>query len=106
VALALVTWFSGAAICIFVGACAGPVLAEDPGPVGRLVRGPNPALLVEGAAPSRPAPTRELRVRDAFRSTDDADDTDDTDDADDAEHDAERRDDPAAEPARPADDPA
>src|SRR5215471_18955167 len=30
VALAIVTWFSGAAICILVGACAGPVLAEDP----------------------------------------------------------------------------
>ena len=39
VALALVAWFSGAAICIVVGACAGPVLAEDPGPIGRLVRG-------------------------------------------------------------------
>ena len=31
VALALVTWFSGAAICILIGACAGAVLAEDPG---------------------------------------------------------------------------
>ncbi len=30
VALALVTWFSGAAICILVGACAGAVFAEDP----------------------------------------------------------------------------
>jgi membrane protein len=27
VALALVTWFSGAAICILIGACAGPVFA-------------------------------------------------------------------------------
>ena len=27
----LVTWFSGAAICILVGACAGPVFAEDTG---------------------------------------------------------------------------
>ena len=34
VALALVAWFSGAAICIVVGACAGPVLAEDPGRSG------------------------------------------------------------------------
>src|SRR5262245_34839452 len=39
VSLALVTWFSGAAICIIVGACAAPVLAEDPGPIGRWVRG-------------------------------------------------------------------
>ena len=31
VALALVTWFSGAATCILVGTCAGPVLAEDTG---------------------------------------------------------------------------
>lgn len=74
VALALVTWFSGVAICLFVGACAGPVLAEDPGPVGQFIRGSNPRLLVEGAPASRPAPTREMRMRDAFRSTDDADD--------------------------------
>ena len=32
VALALVTWFSGAAICVLIGACAGPVFAEDTGP--------------------------------------------------------------------------
>ena len=31
IALALVTWFSGAAICIVIGACAGAVLAEDDG---------------------------------------------------------------------------
>ena len=31
IALALVTWFSGAAICVLIGACAGPVLAEDTG---------------------------------------------------------------------------
>src|SRR5215213_10017920 len=36
IALALVTWFSGAAICILIGACAGPVLAEDTGTVGRV----------------------------------------------------------------------
>ena len=34
VALSLVTWFSGAAICILIGACAGPVFAEDTGQVG------------------------------------------------------------------------
>jgi len=71
VALALVSWFSGAAICIFVGACAGPALAEDAGVIGRTIRGADPSLLVEGAPPSRPAPTRELSVRDAFRSSDD-----------------------------------
>jgi membrane protein len=71
VALALVTWMSGAAICILVGACAGPVLAEDDGPVGALIRGRNPGLLVEGAPPSLPAPTRAPRLRDAFRPTPD-----------------------------------
>jgi len=69
VALAIVTWFSGAAICILVGACAGPVLAEDTGRIGSLIRGATPSLLVEGAPASLPAPTRELRLRDAFVSS-------------------------------------
>ena len=51
VALALVTWFSGAAICVLVGACAGPVFAEDDGPVGRFVRGGEPDVLTPGARP-------------------------------------------------------
>jgi membrane protein len=71
VALALVTWFSGAAICILVGACAGPVLAEDPGRVGAIIRGPNPDLLVEGAPPSLPAPASAPRLRDAFGQAED-----------------------------------
>lgn len=71
IALALVTWFSGAAICIMVGACVGPVLAEDPGPVGRFVRGAEPDLLVAGAPPSLPPPERTLRLRDAFRAAPD-----------------------------------
>jgi membrane protein len=74
VALALVTWFSGAAICILVGACAGPVLAEDSGRIGSLIRGATPSLLVEGAPASLAAPTRELRLRDAFVSSEDEDD--------------------------------
>lgn len=69
VALALVTWMSGAAMCILGGACAGPVLAKDNGPVGALIRGRTPGLLVEGAAPPLPAPTRAPRLRDAFRTT-------------------------------------
>ena len=77
VALALVTWFSGAAICVLVGACAGPVLAEDSGPIGRIVRGQDARLLVDGALASLPAPDRQLRLRDAFRPTaDDAPATD------------------------------
>jgi membrane protein len=71
VALALVTWFSGAAICIIVGACLGPVLAEDPGPIGRLVRGPVDTILVPGAPPDLPAPTRPSRLADAFRPIED-----------------------------------
>jgi len=71
VALALVTWFSGAAICILIGACAGPVLAEDPGRVGRLIRGGESGTLTAGAGPPLPPPARELSLRDAFHSTQD-----------------------------------
>ena len=69
VALALVSWFSGAAICILVGACIGPVVAEDPGWFGALVRGRGEALN-PGAEPSMPAPGRELTLRDAFQGSD------------------------------------
>lgn len=71
VALALVTWFSGAAICIVVGACAGPPLAEDTGPVGRWIRGAPGTVLTPGAPPSLPAPVRPRRLVDAVRSNDD-----------------------------------
>jgi membrane protein len=71
VALALVTWFSGAAICVLLGACAGTVLAEDSGGVGRLVRGGARPVLTVGARPSLPPPTRELSLRDAFQGTED-----------------------------------
>jgi uncharacterized BrkB/YihY/UPF0761 family membrane protein len=71
VALALVAWFSGAAVCIIVGACVGPVLAEDPGPIGRLVRGGAASPLVEGAMRPLPPPVRSLRLVDAFASSDD-----------------------------------
>ena len=72
VALALVTWFSGAAICILIGACAGPVFAEDPGPVGTTIRGGESPTLTAGARPPLPPPARELSLRDAFQSTDDS----------------------------------
>ena len=71
ISLALVTWFSGAAICILVGACAGAVLAADTGKVGALIRGPVPSLLVERAARSLPAPEDAPRLSDAFRQTED-----------------------------------
>ena len=69
VALALVTWFSGAATCILVGTCFGPVLAEDTGRIGSFIRGGEDSTLTPNAAPSLPPPTRELTLRDAFQST-------------------------------------
>jgi membrane protein len=72
VAIALVTWFSGAAICILIGACAGPVFAEDTGRVGRLIRGGESQTLTVGAPPPLPPPARELSLRDAFKSTEDS----------------------------------
>jgi membrane protein len=71
IALALVTWFSGAAICILVGACAGPVFAEDTGRLGRFIRGQEPGTLNAGVPPELPPPTRDLSLRDAFRSGED-----------------------------------
>ena len=71
VTLALVTWFSGAAICVMVGACAGPVFAEDTGRLGRLIRGGEARALTEGAPPELSPPTRDLSFRDAFGSADD-----------------------------------
>jgi membrane protein len=71
VALALVTWFSGAAICVLVGACAGPVLAEDTGRLGGLIRGGQPGALNAGASPELPPPTRDLSLRDAFQPGED-----------------------------------
>jgi membrane protein len=66
IALALVSWFSGAAICLVIGACVGPVLAEDPGAIGRWIRGPSNRVLEAAAPPSLVAPERDYRLRDAF----------------------------------------
>ena len=57
VALALVTWFSGAAIAILIGARAGAVFAEDTGPLGTFIRGGGPHVLVDGARPLLSPPT-------------------------------------------------
>jgi membrane protein len=68
IALALVTWFSGAAVCILVGACAGAVFAEDVGGVGNFIRGKDSATLTADARPSLPPPARTLTLHDAFDS--------------------------------------
>ena len=67
IALALVTWFSSASICILVGACVGPVLAEDAGPIGTFILGRDPSALTVGARAPLPPPQREITLRDAFR---------------------------------------
>jgi len=73
VALALVTWFSGAAICMLIGACAGPVFAEDTGWVGNSIRGGDDApTLSSGAEPPLPPPARGPSLRDAFQSRDES----------------------------------
>lgn len=66
IALALVTWFSGASVCLIIGACAGPVLAEDTGLLGRLTRGSATDVLVAGAPPSLEPPAHTARLRDVF----------------------------------------
>ena len=74
VALALVTWFSGAAICVLVGACAGSVFAADTGSIGAFIRGREPSLLIDGAEPSGVAAERGPRLRDAFGPAEDEED--------------------------------
>jgi membrane protein len=66
VALAMVTWLSGAAFIVVASACAAPVLAEDSGALGRLVRGSDPAVLVPGAVPSLGAPLRAPTLSNAI----------------------------------------
>src|SRR3954452_16128248 len=41
IALALVTWLTGASTIVVIGACVSPVLADDDGVLGRVVRGPD-----------------------------------------------------------------
>jgi hypothetical protein len=56
----------GAAFIVVASACAAPVLAEDRGALGRLVRGPDPAVLVPGAVPSLGAPLRAPTLSNAI----------------------------------------
>jgi membrane protein len=52
VSMTLVSWFVGFCLMIVASAALGPVLATDQGPIGRLIRGPDDALLRPGAPPS------------------------------------------------------
>ncbi len=70
IAISLVSWFSGAAICIMIGACAGPVLAEDTGSLGRVARFGADSLLVEGAPAFLPPLPRGPQLADAFAERD------------------------------------
>ncbi len=72
IAISLVSWFSGAAICIMIGACAAPVLAEDTGALGRIAKFGADSLLVEGAPPFTPPPVRGPQLSDAFADMDDS----------------------------------
>jgi len=65
VALALVSWFTGAGSVVVVGACAGAALAAEEGRLGRLARGCEPSALKPGARPALPPPTRALTLVDA-----------------------------------------
>ena len=68
VALALVTWFSGAAICVLIGACAGAVFAEDSGRVGAFIRGRG--VIATGRGGSTIAPRSRGRTRAARTRSD------------------------------------
>ena len=72
IAISLVSWFSGAAICIMIGACVGPVLADDKGVLGRIARFGAESLLIEGAPAFMPAPSRGPQLADAFAESDEA----------------------------------
>jgi membrane protein len=52
VSMTLVSWFVGVGFIVMASTALGPVLATDPGPIGRLVRGRDDALLRPGAPPS------------------------------------------------------
>ncbi|MGS0687430.1 hypothetical protein ACVBEQ_20130 [Nakamurella sp. GG22] len=79
IALSLVTFFTGMAFIIVVGAVVGPVLAERDDSVGRWLRSGSGgtgsgSALVPGAPPPLPGPSTPVRLSDAFgldRSGDD-----------------------------------
>jgi membrane protein len=61
IALAFVTWLSGISVCLVVCAAIGAELTEAPGAIGRIGRMGLATVLVDGATPTLPAPTRTNR---------------------------------------------
>ena len=62
ITLALITWLSGASLCIMAGTCLGVVLVEDDGSMGRLSRLRATTLLVDGARPCLPENRRRRGI--------------------------------------------
>ena len=66
IALSFVTFFTGLAFIVVVGAVIGPVLAEADNPVGRWLRRGATTPLEPTAPPPLPGPDRPVRLADAF----------------------------------------
>jgi membrane protein len=65
-ALDFVTWFTGMAFLVAGAAVLAPVLTEGDTGLARWLRAGQPSPLEPSAVPSLPAPTRTLRLSDAF----------------------------------------
>jgi len=66
IALSFVTFFTGLAFVIVIGAVIGPVLAEADNAIGRWLRSGAVTPLRPTAPPSLPGPNRPVRLADAF----------------------------------------
>jgi membrane protein len=66
VALALVSWFTGAGLVILIGACASASLADEGGWLGRMARGNTSSVLKTDAPPSLPPPSRAMTLVNAL----------------------------------------
>jgi membrane protein len=66
IALSFVTFFTGMAFVIVIGAVLGPVLAEATNPLGRWLRSGTGSTLEPGAPLALPGPDRPMRLSDAI----------------------------------------
>jgi len=62
----LVAWFTGLALLAVTAAALGPAIAEGNSGLARWMHAGHPTVLQDGAAPPLPAPTRPMRLSDAF----------------------------------------